>query len=214
MGKPAEMPLRLWAMLPLTLIFGAVVFRMSWNVTTFFGASGETIWWLAIAGAATGYYCGIRLLSRPISMNSLNLIGIRLAVIIGVAISLIMGSIYLYHQMSATIAVISKVVLGTAIFTNVGGYLFLVLLIRPKLSSGVESRPLRIGMTSIMTIGLVSLTIHTIRFLPSPEAAYIQSKLMAVLLLAALIAVYPLVIKYIWCVWREKESSYPTWLPR
>jgi len=208
------MPIRLRAIPSLTIIMGAVIYRMSWNATTSVGASGETIWWLAIAGAVMGYCFGIRFLSRPIFMNSLNSFGVRLAVIMGVAISLVMGSIYLYHQIPATIAVISKVVLGTAIFANVGGYLFLVLLIRPELSSGIESRPLRIGISSIVTIGLVSLTIHTIRFLPSPEAVYTQSKVMAILLLAALTSAYPLVIEFVWQIWRVKEASYPRWLPR
>ena len=187
---------------------------MSWNVTTSVGAPSEIAWWLAIAGAATGYYFGIRFLSRPISMNSLKSFGVRLAVIMGVAISLIMGSVYLHHQIPATIAFISKVVLGTAIIANIGGYLFLVLLIGPEFSSGFASRPLRIAMSSIMTIGLISLTIHTVRFLPSPQAVYIQSKVMAILLTAALASAYPLVLEFIWQIWREKEASYPRWLPR
>jgi hypothetical protein len=211
--KPSEMPLRIRLIPPLTLILGTVIYRMGWNITSD-GALGDVFWWLVIGGAVTGTYFSIRLLSRPIPMNKVNSFEFRLPVILGVSISLIVGSVYLYQQIPATIAVISKVVLGTAVTANIGGYLFLVLLIKPELSSGIKSRLLRVAMSTIVTIGLVSLTIHTIRFLSSPEAILIQSKVMAILLLAALITVYPLVLECIWRVWREREASYPRWLPR
>ena len=66
---------------------------------------------------------------------------------------------------------------------------------------------MRIGVTAVVTAALVTLTIHTIRFLPSPEAIHIQSKVMAILLLAALSSVYPIILKYIWRVWRSGEKS-------
>lgn len=213
MKKPGDIPFRLKAIPPLTLILGAVIYRMSWNISSS-GAPDEILWWLTIGGTAAGYYFGIRFLSRPVSMDGVSSFRVKLAVIIGISISLILGSIYLYHQAPATIAVISKIVLGTAVTANVGGYLFLVLLIKPELSSGIKNRTLRIIMSAMMTLGLISLTIHTFRFLPSPEAALIQSKAMAILLLAALITVYPLVLEFIWRVWRVKETSYPRWLPR
>jgi tellurite resistance protein TehA-like permease len=65
----------------------------------------------------------------------------------------------------------------------------------------------RIGVTVVVTLALTALTIHTIRFLPSPEAAHPFSQVMAILLLAALIAVYPLILKYIWGVWRREEGG-------
>ena len=207
------MPLRVWVILPLTLLFGAVVFRMSWNIPAHV-APGQVFWWLAICATVIGYFFILRFLSQPVLTERLKVPWIRAGTINGTTIGLIAATVYLYHQIPVSIAVISKVVLWLAIVVNAGGYFFLVLLIKPDLSLRFKTRPVRLGVSALITIALISLTIHTIRFLPSPEAVHIESKVMAILLLAALIAVYPLVIKYIWCVWREKESSYPTWLPR
>ena len=60
----------------------------------------------------------------------------------------------------------------------------------------LKSRPVRIGVTAAVTGGLVALTLHTIRFLPSPEAAHILSKVLAILLLAALISIYPIILRF------------------
>ena len=135
-----NLPLRVWAIVPLTIIFSAAVFRLTWNI--------------------------------PYS-----------------------------------IATISKVVLGLAIAVVVAGYFFLLLLIRPSLMEKLKTRPVRIGVTTVVTAALVTLTIHTIRFLPSPEAVLIQSKVMAILLLAALTSVYPIILKYTWRVWRREAKS-------
>ena len=97
--------------------------------------------------------------------------------------------------------------MGLAIGVAAGGYFFLLLLIRPGLTQRLKSRLARIGVTAIVTGGLAALTIHTIRFLPSPEAAHPFSKVMAILLLAALISFYPVVLKYIRAVWRMEEES-------
>ncbi len=140
MKRLRKLPLRIWAILPLTIIFSAVVFRLTWNIP-------------------------------------------------------------------GSIATISKVVLGLAIGVAAGGYFFLLLLIRPGLTQRLKSRLARIGVTAVVTGGLAALTIHTIRFLPSPEAAHPFSKVMAILLLAALISFYPVALKYIWAVWRREEKG-------
>ena len=41
MKNPSEIPLRIWVILPTTIIFGAVVFRMSWNITAAPGQAGN-----------------------------------------------------------------------------------------------------------------------------------------------------------------------------
>ena len=71
----------------------------------------------------------------------------------------------------------------------------------------LKSRPVRIGVTAVVTGGLVALTLHTIRFLPSPEAVHILSKVLAILLLAALISVYPIILRFIWTAWKNKGGD-------
>ncbi len=206
MEKPPETSLRVWAMLPLTLIFGAVIFRMSWNIPADI-TPGQVFWWLAICATATGYFFILRFLSQPVSVERLKVPWIRAGTISGTTIGLVAATVYLYHQIPVSIAVISKVILGLAIAVNASGYCLLVFLIKPSLISRLKTRPVRVGISAIITAGLTCLTIHTIRFLAPPEAVYIQSKVMAILLLAALIAVYPLILKYIWYVWRRNERG-------
>lgn len=71
----------------------------------------------------------------------------------------------------------------------------------------LKSRPVRIGVTAAITGDLVALTLHTIRFLPSPEAAHILSKVLAILLLAALISIYPIILRFIWTAWKNKGGG-------
>lgn len=193
-------------MLPLTLIFTALAFRMSWYIPVTV-APERVGWWLAIGATVTGYLFILRFLSRPVSVEMLKAPGIRAGTISGTAAGLIIATVYLYHQIPESIAAISRVVLGLAIFVNAGGYFLLALLIKTRLMSRLRTRPVRIGVSVVVAAALASLTIHTMRFLPSPEAVYLQSKVMAVLLLAALIAVSPLILRYIWSVWRREGSG-------
>jgi hypothetical protein len=133
--------------------------------------------------------------------------GCRTGIITGTTIGLVIATVYLYYQIPVSIAIISKVVLGLAIAVNASGYLLLVLLIKPGLISRLKTRPVRVGGSAVITAALTCSIIHAIRFLPSPEAFYVQSKAMAILFLAALIAVCPLILKYIWCVWRGKKTE-------
>lgn len=193
-------------MLPLTLIFTALVFRMSWYIPVT-GAPERAGWWLAIGATVTGYLFILRFLSRPVSVARLKAPGVRAGTISGTAAGLIIATVYLYHQVPESVAVISRVVLGLAILANAGGYFLLVFLIKPGLISRLKTRPVRVGASVIVGAALASLTIHTMRFLPSPEAVYLQSRVMAVLLLAALIAVAPLILRYIWLVWRREAVT-------
>jgi hypothetical protein len=206
MKNPSERSLRAWAMLPLTLIFTALVFRMSWYIPITV-APERVWWWLAIGATVTGYLFILRFLSRPVSVERLKAPGVRAGTISGTAAGLIIATVYLYHQIPESVAVISRVVLGLAIFVNAGGYFLLVLLIKPGLIPRLRARPVRVGASVLVAAALAGLTIHTVRFLPSPEAVYLQSKVMAVLLLAALIAVSPLILQYIWLVWRKEDRG-------
>ncbi len=141
MRKLRDLPLRIWAIAPLTLIFSAATARLAWNI--------------------------------PYS-----------------------------------IATISKVILALSIAVTLICYAFILrLLISPDWEK-LKSRPVRIGVTAAVTGGLVALTLHTIRFLPSPEASpYPVSKVLAILLLAALISVYPIILRFIWTTRKTKGKT-------
>ncbi len=62
----------------------------------------------------------------------------------------------------------------------------------------VGSPPVRIWFTVIITVALISGIIHFVRFVPSPEAFYPLSKIIASLFLAAGISAYLLALGFIW----------------
>ena len=207
MKRLRNLPLRVWAIVPLTIIFGAVAFRLTWNIPLSIATVSKVLWGLAIGVTISGYFFLLRLLIWPGLTKKLKTRTVRIGATAGVTAALSVATFYLAQKIPYSIATISKVVLGLAIGITVSGYFFLLLLIRPGLTKKLKTRPMRIGVTAVVTAALVTLTIHTIRFLPSPEAIHIQSKVMAILLLAALSSVYPIILKYIWRVWRSGEKS-------
>jgi hypothetical protein len=200
-------PLRAWTILPLTIIFGAAAFRLSWNILFATATSSQVLWGVVTGATVTGYFFVLRFLSRPIPTKKLTSRRARVGATAFVASGVGIATAYLIQKIPYSIAPVSKVVLSLSFAVVIGGYLFLVLLIKPRLLGRMKTRPARIGVTVIVTLALTTLTIHTIRFLPSPEAAHPFSQVMAILLLAALIAVYPLILKYIWRVWRREEGG-------
>ena len=207
MKRLRKLPLRIWAILPLTIIFSAVVFRLTWNIPGSAATVSKVVSGLAIGVTISGYFFLLRLLVRPGLTQKLKTQTVRIGATVGLTAALGVATVYLAQQVPVSIATISKVVLGLAIGVAAGGYFFLLLLIRPGLIERLKSRLARIGVTAVVTGGLAALTIHTIRFLPSPEAAHLFSKVMAILLLAALISFYPVALKYIWAVWRREEEG-------
>lgn len=202
-----NLPLRVWTILPLTIIFGAAAFRLSWNIFFATATTSQVLWGIVTGATAVGYFFTLRLLSRPISTEKLTSRKSRVGAIAFVASGVAIATAYLIQKTPLSIAPISRVVLGFSFAVVVGGYFFLVLLIKPRLISKLKTRLVRIGVTVVVTLALTTLSIHTIRFLPSPDAAHPFSQAMAILLLAALIAVYPLILKYIWRVWRAEEGG-------
>jgi len=207
MQRLRNLPLRLWTILPLTIIFGAAVFRLSWNIIFATATASQVLWGIVTGATATGYFFILRLLSRPVPTEKLASRKSRAGAIAFVASGVAIATAYLIQKTPISIAPISKVVLGLSFAVVAGGYVFLVLLIKPRLLSKLKTRLVRIGVSVVVSLALTTLTIHTIRFLPSPDAAHPFSQAMAILLLAALIAVYPLILKYIWRVWRAEEGG-------
>ncbi len=139
-------------------------------------------------------------------MKDLRNIPLRIWVIIPLTFIFGAAAVRLAWTIPYTVATISKVVLGLSFVIVISGYVFLLrILIRPN-SIKLKARQVRIMVTVVMTIGLVTLAIHTFRFLPSPEAAHPLSQLLAILLLAALVSAYPVILRYIWHVWKPGKG--------
>ena len=208
MKRFRNLPLRVWVILPFTLVFSLAIIHVAWNIPYFITitTTSKAILGMCIAAVA-GYFFLLRLLIRPGLAEKLRTRTVRIGAPVGVAAALGVMTVYLAQQIPYTIATISKVVLGLSIAVVVAGYFCLLLLIRPGLIEKLKTRPVRIGVTVVVTAALIALTIHTVRFLPSPEAAHILSKVMAILLLATLISAYPLILRYIWRVWRREDRS-------
>lgn len=202
-----SLPLRVWAILPLTIIFGAAAFRLSWNILFFDATPSRVLWGLVMGVTVYGYFFILRFLFRPVPAEKLRSPRGRIGAIACIGTGLGVATAYLIQKTPYSVAIISKVVLGLSIAVVIAGYFFLPLLIRPALIEKLKTHPARIAVTAVVTTALTTLTIHTIRFLLSSEAAHPLSQVMAILLLAALIATYPLILKYIWRVWRREKGG-------
>ena len=206
MTKPVNLPLRVWTILPLTLLFGAVIFRLTWDFP-YAAATGRAALSLAIAGITVAYVFIVRFLTAPTHFKKITPAVLRKGTIAGVSAGLAAATIYLARHAPSATAPVSRVIVGLSLVVVASGYFFLVLLMRPNLITSLKARPLRAGATVVISAALITLSIHTARFLPSPEAAHPASQVMAVLLLAALACVYPLILKYVWCVWRREAAG-------
>ena len=204
MTRLSNLPLRVWTILPLSIIFGAAAFRLSWNIFFYTATASQVLWGIATGATAAGYFFILRFLSRPIPTKKLTSRKSRGGTIAFVASGVAIATVYLIQKIPLSIAPISKIVVGLSFAVVAGGYFFLVLLIKPSLINRLKTRLVRVGVSAVVTMALVTLSIHTTRFLPSSEAAHPFSQVMAILLLAALIATYPLILIYIWRVWRAK----------
>jgi hypothetical protein len=207
MQRLRNLPLRVWTILPLTIIFAAAAFRLSWNIIFATATESQALWGIVTGATMAGYFIILRFLSRPVLTEKLTSPRARAGTIAFVASGVAIATAYLIQKTPLSIAPVSKVVLSLSFAVVTGGYVFLVLLIKPRLLSRLKTRLVRIGVSLVVSLALTTLTIHTIRFLPSPEAAHPFSQVMAILLLAALIAVYPLILKYIWRVWRAEDGD-------
>jgi len=144
---------------------------------------------------------------RCYGVSKLRNLPLRIWAIVPLTLIFSAATVRLAWNIPCSIATISKVILALSIAVTLICYAFILrLLINPNWKK-LKSRSVRIGVTAAVTGGLVALTLHTIRFLPSPEATHILSKVLAILLLAALISVYPIILRFIWTAWKNKGET-------
>jgi len=75
------------------------------------------------------------------------------------------------------------------------------LTVKPSLKK-LGKLPVAIGITLVLTAGLVAGVFHFAHFIPSPEAAPLLSKIIGCLVLLSSLTAYPLMLWLIWSFWK------------
>jgi len=118
------------------------------------------------------------------------------------SITLALGAVIvrLAWEMAYTTTAGSMVIITLLMLAILGVYaLFLHLVIKPSREK-MTSLPVRVSFTVILTAGLISGIIHYFRFIPSPEAFFPLSVVIATMLLVAGVIAYLLALGLIWSI--------------
>ncbi len=92
------------------------------------------------------------------------------------------------------------------IFTLLGANaLVAYLTIKPGLQK-LKQLPVVIGITAVVTAGLVAGVSHFVHFIPSSEAAPPLSKIIGTLVVLSSLIAYLLLLWFIWSFWKNRES--------
>jgi len=125
-----------------------------------------------------------------------------------VSLTLALGAIItsLVYRATVTTSAGSMVVIVLLILAILGTYaLLLYLTIRPSLKK-LKSLPVAILVTLVATGAIADAVIHFFRFVFSPDPTLPFGIIVAVLLLAAGISAYLLVLWVIWSMWEARGS--------
>lgn len=82
--------------------------------------------------------------------------------------------------------------------------IFILLILRP---STVSSLPFKIGVTVITLFGMLASVVHYIRFILSPLAEHILSKVMANLLLLLIVSSSLIIFYLVWWIAKRKSNG-------
>jgi hypothetical protein len=136
-------------------------------------------------------------------MNRLPL-KIWLIVSLTLALSAIIGN--LVYRATITTSAGSMVVIVLLILAILGTYaLLLYLTVRPSLKK-LKSLPVAIVVTLVATGAIADAVIHFFRFVFSPDPTLPFGVIVAILLLAAGVVAYLLVLWVIWSMWKAGRS--------
>jgi len=124
---------------------------------------------------------------------------VTLTLTLGAVIASLVWAATAYNDIGPSLAIIFLLIFVT--FTIYA--LFLYLTIKPSLKK-LKSLPVRIWVSVIFTVAIISAIIHYARFVPSPEATAPLSVVIASLLLMAGISGYLLILWVIWLMRAKK----------
>ena len=126
--------------------------------------------------------------------------------IVSLTLAFIAVIISLVYRVTITDSVSSLVVIVLRILAILGAYaLILYFTIRPSLKK-LKSLPMAILVTLVATGAIVDGAIHFFRFVFSSTPTFPYGIIVAVLLLAAGIGAYLLLLWVIWAVWKARGS--------
>ena len=115
-----------------------------------------------------------------------------------VALTLVLGAVITRLVWNVVVAAPSLIVIASIMFAAINIYvLILYLIIKPSMQK-LRSLPVRIWVSVTVTAAIISAIVHYIRFVPSPEATWPLSVIIASLLLASGIILYLLVFCALW----------------
>lgn len=129
-------------------------------------------------------------------------LSLRLWLVVSITLALGAVIVRLAWEATYTTAAGSMVIIALLMLAILGIYtLFLYLVIKASREK-VASLPVRVSFTVIITAGLTSGIIHYFRFIPSPEAFFPLSVVIATMLLVAGVIAYLLALGLIWSIWK------------
>ena len=134
----------------------------------------------------------------------MNQLPLKVWFIVSLTLALIAAIIGLVYRVTITDSAGGLVVIVLLILAILGAYaIILYLAIRPSLKK-LKSLPMAILVTLVATGAIVDGVIHFFRFVLSPTPTFPWGIIAAILLLAAGIGAYLLLLWVIWSVWKAK----------
>lgn len=136
----------------------------------------------------------------------MNRLSLKIWFIVSLTLALSAIIISLVYRATVTTSAGSMAVIVLLILAILGTYaLLLYLTIRPGLKK-LKSLPVAILVTLVATGAITDAVIHFFRFVCSPDPHISFGIIVAVLLLAAGISAYLLVLWVIWSVWKARGN--------
>ena len=129
---------------------------------------------------------------------------LKIGIIVSVTLAIIAVVIRAVWQIIIIPTLGTMVIFVPLIFTLSGvNVLVVYLTIKPSLQE-LKHLPVVIGITAVVIAGLTAVISHFVRFIPSPEAAPLLSKIISALLLLSSIIAYLLLLRFIWSFWKNR----------
>ncbi len=137
----------------------------------------------------------------------MNRLPLKIWFIVSLTLALSAGIISLVWRVTITTSAGSLAVIILLILAILGTYALLIYLtIRPSLKK-LKSLPVAISVTLVATGAITDCIIHFFRFVFSPDPILPFGIIAAVLLLAASVGLYLLVLWVIWSVWKAGNKT-------
>ena len=128
----------------------------------------------------------------------MNYLALRVWFIVSAGLAIGAVIVRLVWEITTATVTGTVVIMVLVLLAIIGLYAFILYFtLKPSLKS-LKSRPVRIGITLVLTATLIGGIIHFVRFIPSAEAALPVSVAIASMFLVAGVSGYILALRVIW----------------